>query len=425
MSVEWLIIGGGIHGVHIAARLVGEAGIDIEAIRIIDPAKRLLARWRACTSTTGMTHLRSPSVHHLDLCPWSLQRFADRRGRSPEMFQSSVERPAITLFNEHCDHVVDSFQLARAHVRARAEACSVDVDEVEVHLTTGGSLTGRNVVLAMGASEQPQWPPWAPRGETRVQHVFALGLDGWPAGMETVVVVGGGISGAQIALRLAGEGHRVHLVSRHRLREHRYDWEPGWLGPRLMDGFRVVRDVGRRRVLIDEGRHPGSVPPYIRTALAEAIAAGAVQWHESDVDALDRGGDSITLRLTTGGSVRAHRVLLATGFTSKRPGGALVDRLAATYGLPFARCGYPVVDTRLRWHPRVYVSGALAELELGPTARNIAGARRTAERLVAAVREGEDIAAYHQNLPELPHASRGPISSSFIQCSTICPPATR
>ena len=40
----------------------------------------------------------------------------------------------------------------------------------------------------------------------------------------------------------------------------------------------------------------------------------------------------------------------------------------------------------LRWHPRVYVSGPLAELELGPSARNISGARRAAERLVAAAR---------------------------------------
>ena len=49
MSVEldWLIVGGGIHGVHIAARLVGESGVSPDRLRILDPYDQLLARWRA------------------------------------------------------------------------------------------------------------------------------------------------------------------------------------------------------------------------------------------------------------------------------------------------------------------------------------------------------------------------------------------
>lgn len=79
VALDWLIIGGGIHGVHIAARLLGEAGVSPDRLRIVDPGDRLLARWRICTATTGMSHLRSPSVHHLDLDPWSLERFAGQR----------------------------------------------------------------------------------------------------------------------------------------------------------------------------------------------------------------------------------------------------------------------------------------------------------------------------------------------------------
>ncbi|MBL8151238.1 MAG: hypothetical protein JNN15_15045, partial [Blastocatellia bacterium] len=44
--------------------------------------------------------------------------------------------------------------------------------------------------------------------------------------------------------------------------------------------------------------------------------------------------------------------------------------------------GYPIVDRSLKWHPGIYVSGPLAELELGPTARNIIGARTAAEKLL-------------------------------------------
>jgi hypothetical protein len=40
-----------------------------------------------------------------------------------------------------------------------------------------------------------------------------------------------------------------------------------------------------------------------------------------------------------------------------------------------------VVSKALRWARGLYVMGPLAELELGPTARNIAGARKAADRL--------------------------------------------
>ena len=56
--------------------------------------------------------------------------------------------------------------------------------------------------------------------------------------------------------------------------------------------------------------------------------------------------------------------------------------LVRDHALPCAVCGYPLVDRHLRWHPRLHVSGPLAELELGPVARNIVGARRAAERIL-------------------------------------------
>lgn len=71
----------------------------------------------------------------------------------------------------------------------------------------------------------------------------------------------------------------------------------------------------------------------------------------------------------------------------------MIDGLVATASLPCASCGYPIVDSALRWHPWVYVTGRLAELELGPTARNIAGARRAGDRLVDASGEGRSLRA--------------------------------
>ncbi len=392
--LDWLIIGGGIHGVHLAVRLIGEGGVAPDRLRIIDPADRLLERWRACTATVGMTHLRSPAVHHLDIPSNALQRFAGGgKKRKVGRFASPYNRPSLELFNSHCDYVVERFELSRLHIKTRALVCSLDSDGVVVKGACQSDLRARHAVLAVGATEQPLWPPWAPRDDARVHHVFAIGFDAWPTDHEeTVVVVGGGISAGQAALRLSREGHRVHLVARHALREHQFDSDPGWLGPKHMARFGREASLDRRRRMIREARHRGSVPPDVRRKLRRAVDRGRIVWHEAAIHDATASPDRLRLRLSTSAVIDCDRVLLATGFSSTRPGGRMVDELVESASLPCAGCGYPVVDHALRWHPRLHVSGPLAELELGPTARNIAGARRAADRLIDALRN-EDLAS--------------------------------
>ena len=366
-----------------AARLIGEAGVAPKRLRIVDPGDRLLERWRICAATVGMSRLRSPSVHHLDLNPRSLSYFATRRRRrESKPFAGAYDRPSLALFNAHSDHVLKTFGLPDLHIQDRATAGSVDCDGVEIALSGGRKIEARNVVLAVGGGEQPEWPDWVSRNLRGVHHVFDPGFDGWPSKTETVAVIGGGISAAQTALRLKSEGHRVHMVSRHALREHRFDSAPGWLGPKYMVGFNHEKDLARRRAIITEARHRGSVPPGVRLALCGAAARNQIYWHVGDVEALDRQSDDLVLRLKTDEVLHVDRVLLATGFSALRPGGSVVETLIASASLPCASCGYPIVDTQLRWHPRIRVSGPLAELELGPVARNIAGARRAGDRLV-------------------------------------------
>ena len=386
MQLDWLIIGGGIHGVHIAARLLGEGGVAPERLRVLDPAPQLLARWRACTATTGMSFLRSPSVHHLGLESWSLYRFAGKhKNRGSELFTAPYDRPALSLFNAHCDRIINTFRIDELHLRGRAVACSVERDVVLVR-DNNHEFRAKKIVLALGVSDQPNWPRWAPRDHEAVHHVFDPRFDGWPgAAPETIAVVGGGISAGQIALRLRDEGHQVHMVSRHAIRERQFDSDPGWLGPKLMTRFNAEQDLSRRRGMIRRARHRGSMPRDVLRVLRRAIANDEIAWHETAVtDAVAEPG-WVRLQLATGRTIAVQRVLLATGFKSTRPGGAMLDALIAEASLPCAPCGYPIVDTALRWHPRIHVSGPLAELELGPTARNIAGARRASERITATV----------------------------------------
>ncbi len=177
----------------------------------VDPGDALLTRWRTNTAATGMAYLRSPAVHHLDTHSDSLNRFAGgrRQRRRPKLFAPPYRRPGLALFNAHCDRVVEAHGLADLHLQDRAERCAVDGRGIGVQCSSGREVQARNVVLAIGASEQPAWPDWAPRNDPRVRHLFEPGFDGWATPHGTIAVVGGGISASQVALRLAKEGRRV------------------------------------------------------------------------------------------------------------------------------------------------------------------------------------------------------------------------
>ena len=334
-----------------------------------------------------MTHLRSSSVHHLDLEYGALQQFArKRKRRNSGLFAPPFDRPSLALFNAHCEQVEKTFGLEELQIRNRAVTCSTEHDRVEVRLDDGRVLEAQNVVLALGSSEQPRWPNWAPRSNPNVHHIYEAGFDGWPSDHETVMVVGGGISAGHVVLRLLKEGHRVHLVSRHPLREHQFDSDPGWLGWKYASIFTKKRNPDQRRAMITEARHNGSVSPDIGRALRRAIEHERLHWHEAQVTQLDVQDGDFEATLNTDDVITSNRVLLATGFASRRPGGTMIDDLIDSASLPCACCGYPIVDSNLRWHPRIYVTGPLAELELGPVSRNIAGARRAGDRIVDSIR---------------------------------------
>ncbi|NCC31025.1 MAG: hypothetical protein EOM24_03255 [Chloroflexia bacterium] len=70
--------------------------------------------------------------------------------------------------------------------------------------TDQGSVAARNVVLALSLVAQPRWPPWATdlrEAGAAVRHLYAP-AEPVAAGADTVII-GGGISAAQVALALA------------------------------------------------------------------------------------------------------------------------------------------------------------------------------------------------------------------------------
>jgi hypothetical protein len=145
--------------------------------------------------------------------------------------------------------------------------------------------------------------------------------------------------------------------------------------------------VERRRAMIRGARRPGSMPDDVARNLRRAERWGLLRIVRGEVRRATLQPDGAVGLEVPGLTLRASRVLLATGFEQQRPGAGWLDRAIAACELPLASCGYPLVAPSLAWAPGLYVTGALAELELGPVARNIVGARHAGERLAVLARQ--------------------------------------
>lgn len=386
---EWLIVGGGIQGCTLATYLLKSERTKVQHLAIIDPHDQPLFKWVQNTSILEMPYLRSPSIHHLDVNPFSLEKFAKGKGRFFAHFTPPYDRPSLELFNEHCRYLMDETDLSSSWIQGRVTGLQRINKGWSVHLSNGEQIESKKVVLAMGLSEHPMWPDWAKEihiNGGQIHHVFDPPACDFSGLARPIIVIGGGISAAHASIRLSrlfpGE---VTLLTRHSLRVHQFDSDPAWLGPKNMSPFRLIQDYNERRGVIQNARYRGSMPAELRTALTAAQKDGKLSIYIDEVaNALVDQGKT-TLQLRNYPDVTAGTVMLATGFHAKPPGIEWLKPLIENQGLRCADCGYPIINPEtLEWAPNLFVIGALAELEIGPVARNIAGARRGAERILKA-----------------------------------------
>ena len=176
-TIPWLIVGGGIHGVHVAARLRqqqqqqqqqqttthGEEDHPNEEVcLIIDAQPELLSTWKTRTAATGMDYLRSSAGYHLDIQEQSLRAHyysaaapaaapntnrnlskkrkrkqnktrnnnsssSSRQNPKTPVFANDYERPTLAVFNTHCAAVIAKYQLQALHVRGTVTAIAAAV----------------------------------------------------------------------------------------------------------------------------------------------------------------------------------------------------------------------------------------------------------------------------------------------------------
>lgn len=386
--LDWLVIGGGVHGTYFSHVLTGPCGFERDRVRVLDRNPEPLQEWFRRSRATCMDFLRSPGVHHIDVEPFSLLQFSRGPSSPPsaELF-GMYKLPSVCLFEAHARATI---QRRRSHeLRLRGEATGIERLPSGWRVETPeGALHTRRILLAVGPPSRVNWPDWALDAKAngaRLEHVFELDRRPEPCTSGGTLVVGSGCTAAHLVLALARESQGpVTWACGEPLRHAEYDSDPGWLGPKHLSGFGEVLSLERRREWIREARKPGTIPARLLHPLQGALHRGRVRLAPGAIQ---------SARALAGGRVEVNgpeglpeggvdRVLLATGFERRRPGGAWLERTERALGLPLAPCGYPRLAPTLEWDRGLLVAGELAELEVGPAARNIGGARLVAERLV-------------------------------------------
>lgn len=373
---HWLIIGGGPHGRFIAASILGRA--PGTSLAIVDPEPPM-AVWQARAAACGMHYLRSSNAHHLGARADSLRRFAAAHGYDDTHALGYYRRPSLALFNAHA--VAELGQPNQLHARAVEIAADDAGNGWRVRLDDGRIGRAARVVLATGPGR-----PFRPAGLAAAEHVFdahfTLGMPG-----RATAIVGGGITGAQLALRAAHAGHRVYWITRDPPQATDFDSDPCYAGPRCLAPF-VREPLAERSRLLGEARQPGTLPPDIYSAITAALAAGELAWRRGEAVQHSEAG----LRLADGRELAVDRVILATGFAHAPAADSLLGRVIAKHGLATDGAGHVDVNAVLEAAPGLHIAGRPASLQLGPMAGNIKGAR-LAGRCLAALAADERPAA--------------------------------
>ncbi len=159
-----------------------------------------------------------------------------------------------------------------------------------------------------------------------------------------MVVVGGGLTSAQIVIRALEEGyHKVILLTRGHLKSKPFDVDLGWVGRYsnyLKMQFWQNEDVQERLNMLRAARNGGSVTPTYAKVLARLQALGKVEvrTHTTIAKAEYEGRWSLETRTSADGGrvdeVQADYLIVATGAKIDFGGLPFLKHLQKSHPIP-------------------------------------------------------------------------------------------
>ncbi len=388
-EVDLLVVGSGPHALTVLAYLQ-HAGYPVDdRVAVVDRSP-WLHRWNASLQALDIPMLRSGCVHHPHPDPMALLEVCPDRRR----MHDSIGRPETGLFAAFCSGLVGLLGLEQRRMAASVRALVPAGDGVEAQLSDGRRLRARRAILATNPSS-PDLPTVAVRAAAPGQrpsrgrvgggvlHSDHVHLDRDVRSGDQVLVVGGGLTAAQLALGALRRGAPVVVVHRSPLRVRDLDAQPSWMHRDLALLLAEPRPRARH-AMIRGARTRGTIPPRELRELHEAQSRGDLVMHQAALRSVRRVSGGVEVE-TAVGVHRGRSLWLATGHRFPIGSAGVAGRCLQRAGTPTTR-GLPHLtpDLRIPGTP-IHLMGALTGLQTGPLARSLVGARIASERIAAAV----------------------------------------
>ncbi|MEA5516949.1 FAD/NAD(P)-binding protein [Nodularia sp. UHCC 0506] len=386
-KIDLAIIGAGPHALTLVTHLLQKRQTMRGRFLVFDPSGTWMSRWQQQFAALDIPHLRSPAVHHPDPNPFALRKFAESR---PDELFPPYDLPGTQLFEDMCADVIQRWDLQNQVVKAEIIRLEPLSQGFRLWLHDGRSIIARRVVLATG-SGKIQIPDWVSQITAKYPldklcHAHKVDLRKLSLAGERILIVGGGLTSGHLAIGALARGAKVRLIFRRQLQAKLFDAEPGWLGPKYLKAFFAESDYQKRWEMIQQARNGGSMTQAIAMQLRRAVRHGNLIMDEyCQIEKSQWLENHWQVQCSNGSESECERIWLCTGNKFDVTAEPLLTEVLETYPISIVN-GLPVLDDYLRWSGcELFITGGLAALQVGPTARNLSGARISSEKIVQAI----------------------------------------
>lgn len=373
-DVDIVIVGAGIHGCGILAQLVADPAIGSKKIALIGDDEQLCGKFLHSIKDTGQAVLRSPYEHQL--APDGLIQMIDfarlywdcLSSREQNQVKISLESARslvpIDVFQGHVNYVCAALQLRRFAYRGRVTGIShlERTNHFIVFLSDSIQVRAKKVVLASGAVP-------------RKQHADVNLVN-----EKEIAVIGAGLSAAQFVIDTANEGLTVYWNPKSKIEFQCSDVPHMYFRHEGITSFQAQSIAERKKTLRRASQ--STIIPELRENLVNLIAGKKLQFVSGkDIEVFTKKGMKLK------------------SFDGYLPDCSLLNYL----NLDLTKFSDKTLECDFM--PGLFVTGWLAQNNLGPAAKNIDGVRICYERIRAPLLE----------LPDAKRVNVTPFPKSYIK----------
>ena len=338
---------------------------------VIDSSGTWLRSWESLYSALKITRLRTPVTLHPHTSPGAFLDYIKNKDLQNELIQGppgGSPLPSFNVFRDFCKNKL----IKRVPIniqKATVISIAYSGSKVTLSLDDETAITAQAVVYTASGTV-PVIPEFIKSSPTTKYTTWnSVNLDSVKTGQKISIIGGGCISG-HLAEQAAKKGAEVTMYVRREIVRQWQSVDAGWWGAKMLTPFRHQDSPSLRLRMARRALKRGSIPPWLDIHSINKVVMDDADG-TSPLDMIDPESE-IWIACGT-----------AYDVTTIPPLAALqMECPIQNVG------GYPVLHRdMLMWNGApVFLMGRGAQLSLGPAARDLAGYRLAADRILKAIK---------------------------------------